>query len=149
MAETLGTLCDKLTVIKLKQWHSEDPIKLASLAHQENEIKSEIDQFITNATTGKIPMEKLSFSANKIYKQDDNFTREITGSIAGVFYQLADINCKLWHEQEKVYDFEKVPIDKKNGVVKQLAILNLERNKCIEQIDLRLCELIEAQYRKG
>ena len=28
MAETLGTLCDKLVTVKLKEWHSEDPERL-------------------------------------------------------------------------------------------------------------------------
>ncbi len=52
-----------------------------------------------------------------------------------VFSQLAEVNCLLWHEQEKVYDFEAVATDEKNAVVKQLALLNLSRNQCIDQID--------------
>ena len=32
MAETLGSLCDKLTVVKLKQFHADDPQRLESLA---------------------------------------------------------------------------------------------------------------------
>ena len=42
---------------------------------------------------------------------------------------------KLWHEQEKVYDFEKVPAEQKDIVVRKLAVLNLERNKCIDRIN--------------
>ena len=45
------------------------------------------------------------------------------------------MNCELWHEQEKVYDFAAVPGDQKDAVVKQLAILNLQRNECIDRID--------------
>ena len=52
------------------------------------------------------------------------------------------VNCKLWHEQEKVYDFEKVPSAEKDTVVKQLALLNLERNKCIDQIDRQFHHLV-------
>jgi len=59
----------------------------------------------------------------------------VKGGIAEVFGRLADVNCRLWHVQERVYDFEDVPAEKKDGVVKQLALLNLERTQCIDQID--------------
>jgi hypothetical protein len=38
MAETLGSLCDKLTIVKLKQWHSEDAARLQSLGLQEQQL---------------------------------------------------------------------------------------------------------------
>jgi len=135
MAETLGSLCDKLTIVKLKQWHSEDPERLNSLAIQEQQLQLEINQFIEDAISGETPIEKLVFSANKVFKKDGNYVPEVIGSIGDVFSQLAEINCKLWHEQEKVYDFEQVPSSEKDLVVKQLALLNLGRNKCIDRID--------------
>jgi len=135
MAETLGSLCDKLTIVKLKQWHSEDPERLSSLATQEQQLQSEINEFVNNAISGEIPIKKLVFSANKVFKQDGNYVPDVIGNIGEVFSQLAAVNCNLWHEQEKVYEFEKVPIAEKDLVVKQLALLNLERNKCIDRID--------------
>ena len=68
---------------------------------------------------------------------------DVSGHIGEVFYQLADVNCRLWHEQEKVYEFETVPAEEKNKVVKQLAVLNLERNKCIDSINQQFSELIK------
>ena len=56
--------------------------------------------------------------------------------------QLADVNCRLWHEQEKVYEFEKVPAEKKDAVVKELAVLNLERNKCIDSINQQFQDIV-------
>lgn len=137
MAETLGSLIDKLTIVKLKQWHSEDENKSKSLFIQENQLKSEIDSFFDSALSGNIPLDRLVFQSNKVYKKD-NIQISSDDSITNLGYitsQLAEINCKLWHEQEKVYDFENVPVSKKDEVVKNLAILNLERNKCIDQID--------------
>jgi hypothetical protein len=52
------------------------------------------------------------------------------------------VNCQLWHEQEKVYEFEKVPAEQKDVVVKGLAILNLKRNKCIDLIDRQFAGLV-------
>jgi hypothetical protein len=135
MAETLGMLCDKLTIVKLKQYHSTDESRLESLAKQCKELQEEIDEYIGDAVSGRISPSKLTFASNKVFKQEGNETRTIIGNIGEVFYQLADINCALWHEQEKVYEFDKVPVDQKDIVVKQLAILNLERNKCIDSIN--------------
>lgn len=142
MAETLGSLCDKLTVVKLKQWHSEDVERLRSLADQEKQLQAEIDSFIHAAIHHEIPTEKLTFASNKVFRSEGNIVAEVVGSIGQVFSQLADVNCRLWHEQEKVYEFEKVPVPEKDIVVKQLALFNLERNKCIDSIDRQFQSLI-------
>lgn len=143
MAETLGSLCDKLTIVKLKQWHSEDSERLKSLSIQEKQLQNEIDEFIADAIAGHTPIERLTFAANKVYKKEGNEIRNISGHIGEVFAELAHVNCELWHEQEKVYEFEKIPVPDKDKVVKQLALLNLERNKCIDSIDRQFQKLIQ------
>lgn len=143
MAETLGMLCDKLTIVKLKQYHTEDEARLQSLNGQAAQLQQEIDEYISDAISGNIPVERMAFAANKVFKADGNTVAEIRGSFGEVFYQLADVNCKLWHEQEKVYEFETVAPEDKDIVVKQLALLNLERNKCIDAINGQLMQLIK------
>src|SRR5262249_40386393 len=123
MAETLGTLCDKLATVKLKMWHSDDPERLNSLALQEQQLNDEINEFIGAAISGQIPIERLTFAANKVYKKDGNVVPEFDGTLGEMFAQLAHVNCQLWHVQEKVYEFEAVPVDQKDGVIKELAIL--------------------------
>ena len=142
MAETLGMLCDKITIVKLKQFHTEDSVRLKSLEQQSSQLQQEIDEYLFNAITGKIPVERLSFASNKVFKQEGNEIGEITGDIGNLVYKLAEVNCLLWHEQEKVYEFETVPADEKDKVVKQLAVLNLQRNKCIDSINQNLAEMI-------
>jgi len=142
MAETLGSLCDKLTIVKLKQYHTGDAQRLESLAHQELQLCEEIDDYIQNAIEGKIPRERLTFSSNKVYTKEGNEITEITGNISMIFAELAKVNCDLWHEQEKVYEFEKVPFDEKDNVVKRLALLNLQRTQCIDLIDKKLQGMI-------
>ena len=143
MAETLGSLCDKLTIVKLKQFHSTDAEKLASLANQEKQLQEEIDTFVSDALSGRIPFEKLSFAANKVYKKEGNEIEVISGNLGQIFAKLAEVNCKLWHEQDKVYDFSKVPAEEKDIVVKQLGVLNLERNQYIDKIDSLLKESLK------
>lgn len=135
MAETLGSLCDKLTIVKLKQFHTGDENRLQSLEQQENQLKAEINEFVEDAVERRIPAERLTFSANKVYKKEGNETRQIRGTIGEVFAELARVNCDLWHEQEKVYEFDKVEPGLKDAVIKRLAVLNLERNQCIDAID--------------
>lgn len=143
MAETLGMLCDKLTIVKLKQFHTEDSDRSVSLEEQAKQLQKEIDEYVINAVSGRIESAKLTFASNKVFKSEGNETEEVQGNIGEVFYLLADVNCKLWHEQEKVYEFEKVPVELKDGVVKKLALLNLERNKCIDAINRQLADLVE------
>jgi hypothetical protein len=146
MSETLGSLCDKLTIIKLKQYHTKDPEKLGSLSEQEEQLCNEIDEFVYRASVGEIPLEKMVFSANKVFKKEGNEILQVTGKIGNIFSELAKVNCNLWHEQEKVYEFEKVPADEKDVVVKGLAILNLQRNQCINEIDKCFQRLIASKH---
>jgi ribosomal protein L44E len=131
MAETLGSLCDKLTIVKLKQYHTEDAARLQSLSSQEKQLQEEINGFVKDAVDGNIPADRLTFSANKVFKKEGN--------------ELARVNCDLWHEQEKVYEFEKVEAAEKDIVVKKLAVLNLERNKCIDAIDRQFQSMVTGK----
>ena len=148
MAETLGSLCDKLTIVKLKQYHTDDVDKIASLSEQEEQLKEELNCFISEAVQGEIPLSRLTFSAHKVYKQQGNETRTITGDVGQLFAELARINCELWHEQENVYDFANVAQDNKNAVVQRLAVLNLERNQCIDGINSAFRDMVAAQRAK-
>jgi len=143
MAETLGSLCDKLTIVKLKLYHSDDRNKLHSLQHQQQQLIDEIDEFISDAINGIIPISKLTFQSNKVFKGELNEIQEIKSTIGIVFGKLGETNCLLWHEQEKVYEFEKIPTNEKDKVIKQLAILNLGRTRCIDTIDEIFVKLIE------
>src|SRR5437868_15541779 len=108
MADTLGSLCDKLTIVKLKQYHTEDKERLYSLHAQALQLQQEIDDYVGEVLKGHIPVERMTFASNKVFKREGNEVEEVNGNFGEVVYQLADVNCRLWHEQEKVYEFEKV-----------------------------------------
>lgn len=143
MAETLGTLADKLTTVKLKLLHTDDPERTRSLTTQEKQLQAEMDEFVAAAMSGEIPIERLTFAANKVYKKEGNVVSDFQGSIGQLFSQLAEVDCRLWHIQEKVYEFEQIPVSEKNDVIKQLAIVNLERNQCIDKLDEEFRNSIE------
>lgn len=147
MAETLGMLCDKLTIAQLKHYHTTDEVRLQSLSTQIKQLQQEINEYITDSIDGKINPERMVFASNKVFKTEGNQVAEVNGNFAEVFFQLSQVNCKLWHEQEKVYEFENVPINEKDVVVKQLALLNLERNKCIDSLNEQFMHLIQLKIK--
>ena|SRR5271166_3793955 len=147
MADTLGSLCDKLTIVKLKQWHTKDRKRIKSLNIQEQALQEEIDQFLRDAFDGNIPKQQLKFEANKVYKKKGNTVAEVKGNMGDIFSQLAQVNCELWHEVEKSYDIDHVPDEQKGVLVKRLAVLNLERNRCMEAIDDSFCRQLAKKYR--
>jgi hypothetical protein len=144
MAETLGTLADKLTTVKLKLMHTDDPERTRSLQSQERQLQNEMDELVGAAISGEIPIERLTFASNKVYKKEGNVVHDFRGTIGEMFSQLAEVNCRLWHVQEKVYEFEQVPMSEKDNVIKQLAIVNLERNQCIDRLDQEFRIAIES-----
>lgn len=144
MAETLGTLVDKLTTVRLKLWHTEDPERIRSLTTQEKQLQDEINEFVGGAIAGDIPIERLTFAANKVYKKEGNVIPDFHGTVGQIVSQLAEVNCRLWHVQEKVYEFEQIPVSEKDDVIKQLAVVNLERNQCIDKLDEEFRNSIET-----
>jgi hypothetical protein len=141
MAETLGSLCDKLTILKLKEFHSDTPEKTVVLITQRVQICQEIDAYIFGAIKGDIPLDNLTCPSTKIYKKEGNEIQSISGDLGFIISELADINCKLWHDQEKIYEFEKVAPEEKDILVKRLARHNLQRNQCID--------IINKQFKKA
>jgi hypothetical protein len=153
MAETLGSLCDKLTIVKLKQWHTTAGARLQSLAGQHAQLVAEIDAFVREAVAGAIPPARITFASNKVLP--DGSSTSLPGdphpaiSLGQLVSDLAGANCALWHEQEKVYEFEKVAGSaEKDAVVRRLAALNLERSTCIDAIDRSLLGLVTSRERR-
>jgi hypothetical protein len=46
---------------------------------------------------------------------------------------------------DKGYEIEKEPPDTQASIIKQLAVLNLERTRCIDQIDRELRATVEQR----
>lgn len=135
MAETLGSLCDKLTIIKLKQWHSNDVEKLKSLEMQNIRLIDEINKYVMDLLNNKIDPKDIKFDSNKVYNKKTKLKVLIKDKIGAYISNLAYTNTELWHEQEKVYDFSSVDANEKDIVIDKIAKLNLERNRYIDAIN--------------
>lgn len=139
--ETLGSLCDKLSIIKLKQYHTIDSQKLESLSYQDSQIQNEINEYLDDAIWGTIHIDRLVYEPNKVHDGTINKLIPLV-SIAGSISALASTNCDIWHHQEKIYNFSKLPHDQKDVVIHEIAVLNLQRNDCIHQIDKLFKEMV-------
>ena len=139
--ETLGSLIDKLTVIKLKEFHNKDWMRKKNLEVQEQELLYEITDYLHNAVTGKINWEKLTIQSNKIH--EGTAMPEIESQSIGInVSMLAKANCEIWHLQEKLYNFNMIPAEEKDAVVAAITTENLKRVRCIEGIDKLLQEMV-------
>lgn len=137
--DTLGSLCDKLTIIKLKQWHHTGSDGYSGLLIQESELIYEINSFVASAINGDVPKSMLKFSSYKIGGESECIPAEDIGS---VFAQLANVNCDIWHDVDKSMHIDDYPEEDVIKLVKRLAKLNLDRNRFKEEIDNifhRLC----------
>lgn len=146
--ETLGSLIDKLSVVKLKQYHTHlgDRERHDNLAMQERDLIHEISDYLRDAISGKIPNGKLSVKQNKIHigmaDPDIYF-----GNIGNLMSMLAQANCEIWHCQEKLYNFKAIPPEDKDVVVEAISRENLKRTRCIEGINIKLQEMMNDESR--
>ena len=124
--ETLGSLVDKLSIIKLKQYHTpfDNNERFTSLDEQEESLIEEIDEYVLKNDARVIP-------ANKIC----DIKVHVSGTMGGLISDLAMTNTKIWHLQEDLYNFSNLPDDKKDYTVINIAKLNIKRTALIEEID--------------
>lgn len=144
--ETISCLIDKLVTVKLKLYHkTPDKIdEIAALNKQQAILLSEIDQFITAATSGQIPPDRIVAPQCKVYKQEGNEVNvQDSQSLAALINGLIEADCKMWLNQDRLYRFSDIPPEEKDQIVNKCCVLNLERNKFMDQIDKRLLEMLQ------
>jgi len=141
--ETLGSLCDKLIIVKLKMYHTsiENRAKQESLSCQDLQLREEINEYVNKAISGTLRIDRMVYEPNKVHDGTVNVAIPIV-SIAGTISVLATVNCDIWHQQEKIYNFAKLPAEQKDEAIHQIAVLNLQRNDCIHQIDKLFKEMV-------
>jgi hypothetical protein len=138
--ETLGSLIDKLTVIELKIVHSQN-IPATTLMEQKTKLCKEIDTFVAGAIAGKIDAGDLTFESNKVY---DGTIRlpDFTGEIGELVASLGAINCDIWHKVDQSYHADALKRRELVKLVNDLAVMNLHRNKCIDNINSVFREMV-------
>ena len=160
MAETLGSLVDKLSIKNLRIWHLDEALeeknasKLISSAYaelkarrdladkQRQNLVNEINDFLVSAFKGEVCIrdEKIKLYANTNVSSSDSIKK-----LGEAVSELAFRNIKLWHCEDEVRrtDLADVEIVK---IKRRIDTTNQERNDLMDKVDEIL--QIESEEKK-
>jgi hypothetical protein len=146
MAETLGSLIDKLSIKNLRYWHldedsqarvTSDPQKQELMAkmelvdRQRKELLEEIDAFLTSALAGKV---RIRDEKVKLYKNLNVTSAEDVKNLGEAVSKLAMSNIKLWHLEDEVRREDLPDIDVVK-IKRTIDTNNQERNNFMDKVD--------------
>lgn len=159
MAETLGSLVDKLTIKEIREFHIREMIgkgsgkfsdkelqaKIAVLDKQKKQITAEIDSFVSAALKDKISLrdEKI-----KLYNARDVIGKVTADGLGEAMSGLARKNLELWHLEDEARRTD-VPLEHIGGIKRKIDLANQQRNDFIDRIDELFEKMIVESKRHG
>lgn len=142
MAETLGSLVDKLSIKNLRIWHLEEALEKDSESEelkakrdladkQRQNLVQEINGFLVVALQGEICIrdEKIKMYTNTNVSSSDSVKK-----LGEAVSELAFRNIKLWHCEDEVRrtDLADSEIVK---IKRRIDTTNQERNDLMDKVD--------------
>ena len=155
MAETLGSLVDKLSIKNLRIWHLDEALEQKNASDyaelkarrdladkQRQNLVNEINDFLVSALKGEVCIrdEKIKLYANTNVSSSDSIKK-----LGEAVSELAFRNIKLWHCEDEVRrtDLADVEIVK---IKRRIDTTNQERNDLMDKVDEIL--QIESEEKK-
>ena len=150
MAETLGSLVDKLSIKNLRIWHLDEALEQKNTSDyaelkakrdladkQRQNLVNEINDFLVSAFKGEVCIrdEKIKLYANTNVSSSDSIKK-----LGEAVSELAIRNIKLWHCEDEVRrtDLADVEIVK---IKRKIDTTNQERNDLMDKVD----EIFQSQ----
>ena len=150
MAETLGSLVDKLSIKNLRIWHLDEALEQKNTSDyaelkakrdladkQRQNLVNEINDFLVSAFKGEVCIrdEKIKLYANTNVSSSDSIKK-----LGEAVSELAFRNIKLWHCEDEVRrtDLADVEIVK---IKRRIDTTNQERNDLMDKVD----EILQIQ----
>ena len=150
MAETLGSLVDKLSIKNLRIWHLDEALEQKNASDyaelkarrdladkQRQNLVNEINDFLVSAFKGEVCIrdEKI-----KLYANTNVSSSESIKKLGEAVSELAIRNIKLWHCEDEVRrtDLADVEIVK---IKRRIDTTNQERNDLMDKVD----EILQSQ----
>lgn len=150
MAETLGSLVDKLSIKNLRIWHLDEALEQKNASDyselkarrdladkQRQNLVNEINDFLVSAFKGEVCIrdEKIKLYANTNVSSSDSIKK-----LGEAVSELAFRNIKLWHCEDEVRrtDLADVEIVK---IKRRIDTTNQERNDLMDKVD----EILQSQ----
>ena len=144
MAETLGSLVDKLSIKNLRIWHldevlANDPAsKLEEFQakrdladRQRQDLIKEIDSFLDAALRGEV---RIRDEKIKMYTNTNVSSSETIKALGNAVSELACRNIKLWHLEDEVRRTD-LPDATIVQTKRKIDATNQERNDLIDKVD--------------
>jgi len=150
MAETLGSLVDKLSIKNLRIWHLDEALEQKNASNyaelkarrdladkQRQSLVNEINDFLVSAFKGEVCIrdEKIKLYANTNVSSSDSIKK-----LGEAVSELAIRNIELWHCEDEVRrtDLADVEIVK---IKRKIDTTNQERNDLMDKVD----EILQIQ----
>ena len=150
MAETLGSLVDKLSIKNLRIWHLDEALEQKNVSDyaqlkarrdladkQRQNLVNEINDFLVSAFKGEVCIrdEKIKLYTNTNVSSSDSIKK-----LGEAVSELAIRNIKLWHCEDEVRrtDLADVEIVK---IKRRIDTTNQERNDLMDKVD----EILQSQ----
>ena len=144
MAETLGSLVDKLSIKNLRVWHLDEALEQDNgskneelkakrdLANKQRvKLVNEINDFLIGALKGQVCIrdEKIKMYNNTNVSSSDNIEK-----LGEAISELSVRNIRLWHFEDEVRrtDLKDSDIVK---IKRQIDSTNQERNDLMDKVD--------------
>ena len=146
MAETLGSLIDKLSIKNLRYWHLDEAFqardasdpqkqelmdKMELVDRQRKELLEEIDVFLSSALAGEV---RIRDEKVKLYKNLNVTSAENVNHLGEAVSKLAMSNIKLWHLEDEVRR-EDLPDTDIVKTKRKIDTNNQERNNFMDKVD--------------
>ncbi len=152
MAETLGSLIDKLSIKNIREYHLKESLKKKGSSALKNKLKillkqkryllEEIDEFLKEGIEGKriLKDEKL-----KLYNPP-----EVVGkigkidSLAKAISSITMKNLELWHLEDEARR-QDVPLAYIGKIKRKIDRANQQRNDLIDKIDELFARMVKQR----
>lgn len=159
MAETLGSLIDKLTIKDIREYHIQQMLKLDKkkfskiqlkeklviLEKQKREIIQEINSFIVASFSGKLSLRDVKLKVYNDLKDIGRIT--LSKSMGQAISGLANKNLELWHLEDEARR-KDVSLAYIGKIKKMIDPANQQRNDYIDRIDQLLEEKVLSLRKK-
>ena len=144
MAETLGSLVDKLSIKNLRIWHLDEALEEASGSErkelqakrdladrQRQELAKEIDSFLGAALRGEV---RIRDEKIKMYNNTNVSSSDAIKALGSAVSELAFRNIKLWHLEDEVRRTD-LPDAEIVQTKRKIDTTNQERNDLMDKVD--------------
>jgi len=146
MAETLGSLIDKLSIKSLRYWHLEESIqsedisdtktkelkeKLDLVDSQRQELRDEINSFLVAALAGDV---KICDEKVKLYRNTNVSSFDNVNKLGEAVSELAIRNNRMWHLEDEVRR-EDLPDSEIVQLKRRIDQTNQERCDLVDKVD--------------